>query len=134
MNAEPSNFPNLSCLIERDKATGTYIGHCLNYDLMDSGKTPQEAWENLKFVMKSHIEFCYTHLQSGLKRTAKRRDWDRFFEAIQSDPSSVIAEKLELDLKPPTLPEQEMGIWIQKVLSDRYSPDLCPSQNPIPVH
>jgi len=94
---EPTTFHNLSCLIERDEATGSYIGHCLNYDLMDSGKTQDEAWENIKFVLKNHIEFCYTHFQSGLKRGAKQQDWDRFFQAIQNNPKSVRMEKLELE-------------------------------------
>jgi hypothetical protein len=125
---QPSTFPNLSCVVKKDEDTGMFVGHCLNYDLMDSGKTPQKAWENLRFVVKSHIEFCYTHHQSGLKRTATQRDWDRFFEAMQqaieSDPSCIHFEKLELDLKPPTLPEHEMGIWIQKVQCGGDFPDV----------
>jgi hypothetical protein len=122
---EPTpTFHSIACLIEQDAETGSYIGHCLNYDLMDSGKTADRAWENLKFVVKNYIEYCYTHFQSGLKKGAKQQDWDRFFQAIQNDPRSLRVEKLELDLKPPTLPEHEMGIWMQKVQSGGYSPDV----------
>ena len=42
----------LQCSTSLDQETGLYIAHCLNFDLMESGKTPDEAWANLKASLK----------------------------------------------------------------------------------
>jgi hypothetical protein len=105
----------LSCLVERDEQTGMFIGHCLDYDLMETGKSDEEAWSNLKTVVKHHIEHCYSFYQNGLKKQAAREDWDRFYQYLQENGGQCQIEKIEIELRPP-LPEQDISIWIQGVV------------------
>ena len=118
---------SLSCLISRDAATSTYIGHCLDHDIMECGADADEAWKNLKRVIKRQIEYCNETKAGGLNRPAKRECWDSFFEAVRRDPSGLTVETIEIDLPAP-LPENEIGIWLQKfILEDLWNGRQCQS-------
>lgn len=110
----------LSCLTWRDPASNAYVSHCLNYDLMETGSSFDEAWQNLKTVMKHHIEHCYSRYPQGLGRSASKERWQEFYltlqKQLQENPQGVVVEKLDIDPLPP-LPEYEIPIWIQGVES-----------------
>jgi hypothetical protein len=117
----PTNQRNysLSCLISRDQVTSAYIGHCLDHDLMECGASADEAWENLKGVIKRQIEH-YNQTKSGsLNRPAKKECWDSFFEAIRRNPGGLTVETIEIDTPPP-LPENEIEIWLQKFILEEF--------------
>src|SRR5437870_1711213 len=101
---------NLSCLVWQDEQTKMYVGHCLNYDLMDSGPTAESAWIRLKNVVKNHIEYCYTSNREGLRRVANKETWDRFFTLVKNNPGQLRVEKLDLELREPSLPEQDIEL------------------------
>jgi hypothetical protein len=109
----------LSCLIKRDQATRSYIGHCLDHDLMECGATADEAWKNLKLIIKREIEHSNQTKAGGLNRQAKRECWDSFFEAIRRNPGDLKIETIEIDLPAP-LPENEIGIWLQKFTLEEF--------------
>ena len=123
-----AGYNSLFCLVWKDEKIGVFVSHCLNYDLMECGPTADVAWDNLKFVMKNHVEYCYTSYQQGLKRKAGKKDWDRFFHLLERNPGSLTVDKIELELKPPSLPEQELEFWIQRVQSAGESADLQASE------
>ena len=114
---DQKGYDFIFCIVEKDADTGVFVSHCLNYDLMECGPTSDRAWENLKIVVKNHIEYCYTSYQPGLNRRAKEEDVDRFFRLLQENPGALVVDKIELHLKPPSLPEQEMPLRILKVQS-----------------
>lgn len=89
-----------------------YVGHCLNYDLMESGPDSDVTWVRLKNVLKNHIEYCYTAHREGLRRAANQDSWDRFFTLVKNNPNGLKVEKLDLELREPSLPEQELELWV----------------------
>lgn len=111
----------LAVLTQKDEDSGAFVAHCLNYDLMECGNTPEIAWQNIKIVIKAQVEHCYTYDKAGLQRVAKQEEWDKFYEAVQKYPNSVKVEQIQIELKPP-LPEHEIPIWIQKVNRSGESP------------
>ncbi|MGA8159356.1 MAG: hypothetical protein WCB76_01045, partial [Acidobacteriaceae bacterium] len=82
----------------KDANTQVYISHCLNHDLMECGKTSEEAWENLKTVIKRNLENPSPGLMG---RQAKKECWDAFGEAIQRDPSNLKMEIIEIQVSAP---------------------------------
>jgi hypothetical protein len=103
----------LACTIERDADTGLFLGHCLTFDLMESGQTEQVAWERLKAAVKAHIEHCYTNYQPGLEVTASREEWSKYAKFLGENRESLVVEEIEIDLKPPLVGVEP--IWVQKV-------------------
>lgn len=110
---------SLSCLITRDQQTQAYIGHCLDHDLMECGATADEAWKNLKCVIKRKIEYSNQSNAGDLNRQAKKECWDSFFEAVQRNPGGLTVETIDIDLPAP-LPENEIGIWLQKFTLEEF--------------
>jgi hypothetical protein len=110
---------SLSCLISRDQATSTYIGHCLDHDILECGATADEAWENLKGVIKRQIEHHNQTKAGVLNRQAKKEHWDSFFKAVRDNPSGLTVENIDIDLPAP-LPENEIGIWLQKFTLEEF--------------
>lgn len=105
----------LSCLKGRDDETGLYVAHCLDFDLVESGPTPERAWENLKLVIKHHIEYCYTSDPKGLTISAEAHYWKQFASLMgTSAASDRVIESISIDLKPP-LPAADVPVWIHGV-------------------
>lgn len=103
----------LSCLISQDGDTGIFIGHCLDFNLMECGPSSEEAWYNLKVVIKNHIEFCYAKDRDRLSLDqADKLAWDSFYSCLSQDPCNVRVEKIEIEVAEP-LPEQEVPVWTQ---------------------
>ena len=102
----------ISCLIEQDPQTGVFIGHCLDFNLMEFGPSPENAWYNLKVVIKNHIEFCYAKYRDGLLDQADKESWDKFYSCLKKDPENYRVEQIEIEVAEP-LPEQEVPVWMQ---------------------
>jgi hypothetical protein len=117
-NAERQRDHGLSCLLWRDNDSNVFISHCLNFDLMDTGRTQNEALSNLKIVIKRHIEYCIARYPQGLKRSVSKKRWQKFYaerqKQLQENPAGVVVEKLQMKSFPP-LPKYEISIWIQGV-------------------
>jgi|SRR5580658_7682214 hypothetical protein len=105
----------LSCLLSQDGETKFWIGHCLNFDLVTSGKDPDSAWENLRAVIKTHVEHCFTHHPEGLSFKAPEGDWT-LFDALKTKQPLMRTEKITLRLVAPQT-EQIPAFWIQGVES-----------------
>lgn len=113
-------FGILSCLSYVDEETGLYLSHCLNFDIMESGKTEEEAWQNVKLAVKYYVEHCYQNYQEGLVQGAPREKWAEFAEVAKHAVRPPRFEVIEFELRPP-LPENEVPVWMQGVLADGTS-------------
>jgi len=106
----------LSCLITHDAATNRWLGHCLDFDLITSGKTADAAWEHICGVVKVHVENCFTHHQDGLRFRAGKQHWD-LFSALKKKSNLFRQEKITLRLvrpeEAPTPPVWMQGIETQ---------------------
>lgn len=107
----------LTCLAGQDTETGQHICHCLNFDIIEFGKTEDEAWENLKVSVKAYIEYCYTNYREGLAKSAAAEEWARFAELLKTGLRPERVDQIVIELKPP-LPETMAPIWMQGVTSD----------------
>ncbi len=59
---------------------GDCYAHCLEFDLVESGKSFEEAKDNIKSVIKAHIEWALGHdNMQNLLRSAPIEYWKRFF-------------------------------------------------------
>jgi hypothetical protein len=88
----------------------------LNFDLVTSGKNPDSAWENLRNVIKTHVEHCFTHHREGLGFRAPEQDWV-LFEALKVQQPMMRTEKITLRLVAPPA-AQGPAFWIQGVESN----------------
>ncbi len=107
--ATPPRDNILSCLISRDAGTRMYVSHCLNHDLMECGSTADEAWENLKIVIKRNLENPSPGLMG---RQAKKECWDAFGDAVRREPSKLVMETIEIEVSAP-LPSSDIELWLQ---------------------
>lgn len=74
----------LPCLVELDQDTKLFTGHCLTYDLVSTAQSPRDAVENLRTLIKRHIEYSYTHHKAGLSVTADDSEWQRWKDMVNS--------------------------------------------------
>lgn len=113
----------LSCLLSKDERTGRWLAHCLDFDLMTSAKTQDTAWENLRKVVRVHIEHCFTFHQDGLKLEAEPQEWSDFKNIehrLKAEELPIRTEKITLKLNPPrTLAEFELWIRGVETLGER---------------
>lgn len=103
----------------QDVETGLYIAHCLDLNLKVAGRDDNEAWWNLKKVIKAHYEYCFEFDQEGLKLTASAKQWAEynaaFAKALVENPESITIERIELTLRAPRVPDQIMPLSCQRV-------------------
>lgn len=102
----------IRCLLDQDDQTGAWIGHCLDFDLVTSGESPDLAWNNLKSVVKLHIEHCFTHDQNGLDFHRAPDEDFALFEKLTNDHRLFRSDKINLNLVAPKAPDQ-ISFWIQ---------------------
>jgi len=105
----------LSCLLSQDSETKLWIGHCLDFHLITSGKDPDTAWTHLRSVITTHVEHCFTHHRHGLSFRAPDSEW-KLFETLKNRQPLVRTEKITLRLVAPQT-EQVPAFWIQGVES-----------------
>jgi hypothetical protein len=121
-NIKKLNIPGLSCLNEHNEASGLFVSRCLNYNLVESGKSWLEAWSNLKIVMKNHMEYWAARKPELLEndRQADKELWDKFYLLIKDN--GAIVDQITLEIPEP-LPESHEDIWIlgssHQVIHDR---------------
>lgn len=89
---------NLLCLMSHDPGTTLWINHCLNFDIVTSGTSEEDAWQGMKRVLKSHVESCVAdNFVAGLSKKADADAWRAFIDqALVSVPRS---EPIEFDFK-----------------------------------
>lgn len=105
----------LSCLGRHDQETNLFVAHCLDFDLVESAPTWDQAWANLKQVVKHYIEYCCAYNPKGLMLSAEQHYWERFTSLVKdSTPGSRMVESICIDLQPP-LPATDVPVWIHGV-------------------
>ncbi len=116
-----NNMPRigvLSCLTSVDEETNLHLAHCLNFDLMECGKTQDEAWLNLKTSLKHYIEHCYTNFTEGLTESASREEWEQYVALLrQGGGKPARVDEIHLELKSP-MPDCSAPVWLQGVQND----------------
>lgn len=119
-NPKKLNIPGLSCLTEQNEASGLFVSRCLNYDLVESGRSWNESWSNLKLVMKNHIEYYASRQPEMLEndRQADKELWDKFYQLIKAN--GAIVEQITLEIPEPMHASHE-EIWVlgAQVMNDR---------------
>lgn len=59
---------------------GDWYGHCLEFDLVESGATLKEARADILDVIRAHVEWAIQHENmEHLYRSAPMEFWTRFF-------------------------------------------------------
>jgi hypothetical protein len=108
----------LSCLMGWDEETRLHLAHCLNFDLMECGRTEDEAWGNLKMAVKQYIEHCYSNYPEGLAEGATREEWERFADSLRRKDRPSRVDTIELELGQPFVAARDNPIWMQGVPTD----------------
>ena len=59
-----------------------YCAHCLDFDLVESGKTTEEAIKNLEDVIRKHLEYAQQkNLIDHLYNPAPAEFWNSFYKS-----------------------------------------------------
>jgi hypothetical protein len=103
----------LRCLLTPDVETGRWLGHCLEFDIVTSGKDPDSAWKNLKAVVRLHVEHCFTNWQEGLTEFRASDEEIAVFEALK-ERQLFRSDKITFTLIPPQKDELH-PLWMQGV-------------------
>jgi len=117
LSQDPPINEVLSCVLWRDADTSRWLGHCLDFDVATSGRTEDEAWANLRDIVRAHIEHCFTHHRDGLRLTASDQEW-KTFRFLKGRQPMLRSEKITLRLVPPQK-DPARQFWIQSVESMR---------------
>jgi hypothetical protein len=89
---------NLNCLLSHDKQANLWVSHCLDFDLVTSGASEDEAWDAMKRVAKSHIESCFRDsFAKGLSRRAESSVWAEYVNQVHA--GRLRSDLISLDLK-----------------------------------
>jgi hypothetical protein len=64
------------------QVNGKHIVHCLDFDLVETGASPEEAWSRLTLTIKSYVEFG---LGKGWGHSIRHRAPQRFWDAVTED-------------------------------------------------
>lgn len=99
-NENPRIPDVLRCFLFEDAATKRWVAHCLDFDIVTSGKDEDLAWSNLKSVVRLHVEHCFTHWQEAFKKRAPDEDFVRFETLSQQQPLAR-TDKISFKLVPP---------------------------------
>ena len=113
----------LPCLIEKNYETDLFVGHCLTFDLVATGKTSKEADKNLNNLIKHHIEYCYTHYREGFKVTADREDWEHFKKTVNEKKLTSRIEVINVSFVEPGA-FQNLTWWASVNFDESSTPEL----------
>lgn len=100
----------LSCLLFVDRETKRWVAHCLDFDLATSGIDEDAAWDNLKSVVRLHVEHCFTHFHDAFERKASTSEFARF-ETVRKNQREFRSEKISFKLVPPSAPDVP-ALWM----------------------
>ena len=71
----------LICLLSRDQDSGMWLGHSLDFDIITSAPSEEEAWSALKQVVVAHVDSCaHDNFLEGLSRKANSAAWSAFID------------------------------------------------------
>jgi predicted RNase H-like HicB family nuclease len=105
----------IRCLLNSDPASGRWVAHCLDFDLVTSGKTDEAAWTNIKAVVKLHIEHCFTHDNDGMFKHRVDQELIDSFDAGKGL-TEVWSDKIRLNLVAPKKEaDDKITFWIKGV-------------------
>jgi len=123
-NGERTLIPQvLRCLLQPDPETGRWNGHCLDLDIATSGTDPETTWQQLRSVVRMHVENCFTQWQKGLTRRATPNEIAVFEELSKT--MQVRCEKISFKLIPPAK-EPMAPLWIKAVeLEGKLDESAC---------
>ncbi|HLD69820.1 MAG TPA: hypothetical protein VJA17_03555 [Candidatus Omnitrophota bacterium] len=81
----------LHILIVEDKKENVFIAHCLDMDIAAQGKSEKEAVEELKFLIKTQLEYCLENdMLDTAFHSAPKEYWDQFYSGSQKEFVSMI--------------------------------------------
>src|SRR5580698_6724531 len=103
----------IKCLLHLDTDSGAWIGHCLDFDIVTSGRTEEMAWTHLKSVVKLHIEHCFTHDHDGLGRHRASAFLFNEFDAAVSSNEDFWSDRIRLNLVAPKQQPAQDSFWIR---------------------
>jgi hypothetical protein len=91
--SEVVSLPHLSLLhYLLSESEGKHIAHCLDLDLVATGRTCEEAAVNLDSLVKAHIELALaTRQYANLATKAPQSFWDQFADGkpIELEPRTL---------------------------------------------
>lgn len=80
------------------KEEGEWLAHCLELDLVTTSENPRQAYDDMRDVIKAHIEFAVKNDNwQHIFKPAPPEAWNRMF-ALQHQAVSPIVETEELDI------------------------------------
>ncbi len=103
----------LRCLLTKDAETQRWLAHCLDLAIVTSAKDEDVAWDNLKSVVRLHVEHCFTHWQEGLTFRASENEI-AVFEALKKKQKFCRTDKITFNLIPPQATECP-PLWMEGV-------------------
>lgn len=113
---------SLSCLLSHDKQTGLWVNHCLDFDLVTSGTSEDQAWSAMKSILQSHVESCFQDgFVDGLSHKAGVDSWIAFAEHFMS--GNFRHERLKFQLKKNSQPEAP-DLWLKGVEVESFPTHL----------
>lgn len=105
-------IPNpLSCVLFEDKETKRWVGHCLDFDLATSGRDEDTAWLNLKAIVRTHVEHCFTNWQEGLMRRKAPEEFFAVLAALKEVQTEYRSDKISFTLVPPKM-DSVPSLWM----------------------
>jgi hypothetical protein len=113
----PKNF---HCLTFHDQSTNLWINHCLDFDIVTSGMSEEDAWSGIKQALKSHVENCVgDDFMSGVSTRGNAEKWRIFID--QALASGVRSELIEFDIKEKVWAS---GSWLKGVQVESLTEDV----------
>ena len=106
----------LACLLEKHEDGQGYSWHCLNLDLVESGETPELAWENLKSAIKAYVGHGYADDPQGLENLVEPVEWEHYAESLKKHCRGILVDEISIELKSASGVEQ-LSVWLQGVRS-----------------
>lgn len=110
---------NFHCLTLYDQLTNLWISHCLDFNIVTSGMSEEDAWSGMKLALKAHVESCVAdNSHSSVYRRADTDKWRIFID--QALASGVRSELIEFDLKSDIwAPDLWLkGVQVESLLAD----------------
>jgi hypothetical protein len=85
-------------------------------DVTIAGKDEDSAWNNLKVVLRVHVQSCFAHWQEGLTFRAAQAQFD-LFDKLKEQQQNFRSDKIEFRLTPPKRPDVAPlhPLWMQGV-------------------
>ena len=117
---------SISCLLSLDQETGSWIGKCLDFGLVTSGATEEQAWSNMKSVVKMHVEHCCRNSQEAVCSIPAAPAEMRRFEELWKNHEGW-SDRIVLNLVAAKARESDVKFWIRAIESAGEQASACVS-------